>query len=375
MVELADIFRLHGSQYLAKFGDRMLPSHKKAMQDIGQCRTPALGGKVFACPEHPDQVEYSYHSCKNRACPKCQNGETTRWLEKQKENLLPVDYFLVTYTLPEPLREIARSNQKMIYDIFFKTSAKTFMELAGEKKHLGGKAGMMGILQTWANDMGYHVHIHYIVPGGALSFDGTKWLPHKYEDWFLPVKALSARFRKRLKQELQSRGFIDEVDSGVWSKDWVVHCEPVGKGIEVLKYVAPYVYRVAISNNRIESLDDGKVAFRFKDNTDQWQRRTLNAEEFIRRFLQHVLPKGFVKIRYYGFLAARHRKESLLNVRTLLDETPESPAAPQAESQPVNANGNEIHYCPICKRTMVLIREFYRNVYWERAPPDGRVNE
>jgi len=319
MVELADIFRIHGPDYLAKFGDRMAPSHKKAMQDIVQCRTPALGGIVYACPEHPEEMNYSYHSCKNRACPKCQNDETTRWLEKQIEHLLPVDYFMAAYTLPEELRKTARSNQKSVYNAFFRSSAQSFMELASHKKHLGGQTGMLGILQTWTRDMAYHVHIHYIVPGGALSFDGTIWTPHKYDDWLAPVQALSIRFKKQLKQELEILELIEQADSKVWSKDWVVHCKPVGRGHEVLKYVAPYVYRVAGSNNRIESLEHGRVTFRYKDSDDQWRRCTVDAEEFIRRFLQHVLPKGFVKIRYYGFLSARNRKESIKTIRTALD--------------------------------------------------------
>jgi len=356
----------------------MLPSHKKAMRNIEQCRTPDLGGKVYACPEHPDQMQYSYHSCKNRACPKCQNDETTRWLQKQIKHLLPVDYFLVTYTFPEDCREVARSNQKAVYDVFFKASAETFMELADEKRHLGGRTGMHGILQTWTRDMAYHVHIHYIVPGGALSFDGKKWIPHKYEDWLIPVRALSARFKKRFKQELESLGLIDQVDPRIWNKDWVVHCESVGRGTEVLQYVAPYVFRVAIANNRIESLDDGKVTFRFKDNLGQWQRRTLDAEEFIRRFLQHVLPKGFVKIRYYGFLAARNRKESIKKIRALLGENAEEPepsAVCHKESRPINADGKREHLCPKCGRTMVLVQQFYRNTHRERAPPDGWIND
>ena len=201
MVELADIFHLFGSKYRAKFGNRLLTSHKKAMLDIEQCRTPALGGSIYACPECRDQFEYSYHSCKNRACPKCQNEETTRWVKKQTGHLLPVDYFMVTYTLPEECRKVARSNQKDVYNAFFRASAGTFMELAKRKKRLGGKSGMLGVLQTWARNMAYHVHIHYIVPGGALSHDGTRWLPHRYKDWLVPVRALSARFKERFKKD------------------------------------------------------------------------------------------------------------------------------------------------------------------------------
>ena len=373
MVELADIFHRHGSEYQIKFEKGMLPSHKRAMRDIELCRTPALGGEVFACPEHPDEIKYSYHSCKNRACPKCQNHETTRWLEKQKELLLPVDYFMVTYTLPKECREITRSHQKTVYSLFFKASAKTFMELAGDKKHLGGQTGLMGVLQTWARNMAYHVHIHYIVPGGALSFDGKIWIPHRYEDWLVPVKVLSARFKKHFKEELAKIGLLEQVDAKVWNKDWVVHCEPVGSGCEVLKYIAPYIYRVAISNNRIESLDNATVTFQYKSNDGQWQHSSLDAEEFIRRFLQHVLPKGFVKIRYFGFLAARNRKKSLPKIRNLQQKESGTIEQFKMKSHSTAPTSNMEHLCSKCGRDMKLIHRFLRNTQNKRAPPNGWI--
>ena len=336
MVELADIFRIHGAEYRERFGDRMLPSHLRAMDDIEHCRTPARGGRVFACPSCPDELKYSYHSCGNRACPKCGNKETSRWLDQQRHFLLPVDYFMVTYTLPDECRAVARANQKSVYSAFFRASAATFIQLAAKPRHLDGLPGMMGVLQTWRRDMGYHVHIHYLVPGGALAADHSCWKPHRYGKWLLPQKALAARFKQRFERELGKLGLLDQVDPAVWSYDkkWVVDSMPAGTGETVLKYLAPYIHRIAISNHRIVALNDGKVTFRFKDrDNSQWRYMTLAAVQFIARFLQHTLPKGFVKIRYHGFLTARHRNEMLAEIRQLLPPAPDPAPSNQAKPQ------------------------------------------
>ncbi len=368
MVELADIFRLHGPAYRAKFDGRMLPSHLKAMQAIEQCRTETLGGHVYLCRDC-GETEYSYHSCKNRSCPKCQNEETTQWLEKQRALLLPVPYFLNTYTLPDELRDVARSHQETVYSILLQSSAAALKELALDPKYLGGKVGMVGVLQTWARDLASHLHVHYLVPGGALSLDDQKWLSPRYKDWLVPVKALSKVFRRKFKKALTKAGLIGQVPRRVWKKNWVVHCKPAGTGPEALQYLAPYIYRIAISNNRIEELENGQVTFRYKESdTGQWQRTTLPAEELIRRFLQHVLPKGFIKVRYYGFLSPTCR-ESLGKIKNLLgtvgsdnlsgnnDGTCQSPHAPQPEQK---------RSCRHCGGQLVLVFDLPRN---ERAPP------
>lgn len=296
MVEVADIFRLHGPDYRAKFAGRMLPSHRRAMEDICHCRTEALGGQVYYCANCQDH-RYSYHSCKNRHCPKCQNDQANEWLEKQQNLLLPVTHFLVTFTLPEELRLLARANQKIVYHILFRASSEALQQLALDPRFVGGRIGMVGVLHTWTRALVYHPHVHYIVTGGGLTEDG-RWNSSR-PDFLLPVKALSPIFRAKFRDQLKKTGLFNQVDERVWSKAWVVHSEPVGSGQAAFKYLAPYVFRVAISNNRILKLEDGQVTFKYKESaTDQIKFCTIPAEEFIRRFLQHVLPDRFIKLRY-----------------------------------------------------------------------------
>ncbi len=339
MVELADIFRRYGPDYIDRFGSKMLPSHRRALQDIVACRTEQMGGHLYCC-ENPDceHLVYAYHSCGNRSCPKCGQDKTQKWIEKQHNRLLPTHYFLVTVTLPCELRPIARSNQKVIYNLLFKSSAAALQKLAKDPRFVGGDIGMMGGLHTWQRDMGYHPHVHFIVPGGGLSPDRSKWLPSDTE-FFVPVEALSPIFRAKFRDALKKTALFDAVAPKVWQKNWVVHCKPVGDGNSALKYLAPYIYRVAITNNRIEKLEDGQVSFRFKNSdTDQWQTATMPAFDFIHRFLQHVLPKGFVKIRYYGFLSPI--KRNLLAVaKYLLGASRRSDVTPAVAEQ---------YICPHC---------------------------
>lgn len=361
MIELSDIFRLYGDEYRAKFKDRMLKSHLMAMQDIEECRTEAFGGHVFLCQDCQKQI-FSYHSCKNRHCPKCQNKETTEWLEKQSDNLLPVPYFFITVTLPSELRELTRSNQKVIYNIFFRSSASALKELALDPKFIGGQIGMVGVLQTWRSDMWYHPHIHYIVPGGGLSPDGKNWLSSRYQDFLVPVKALSKIFRGKFRDEIKKTELYQKIPKKVWKLKWVTHVEPAGSGKEVVKYLAPYVYRIAISNTRIEKLENRMVTFRFKDNqTNEWKRETLEVLEFIRRFLQHVLPKSFVKIRYYGFLCSSKRK-TLKTIKKLLGVINTEHVSKNQESK----NNEKPLSCPHCGGHLILIEKIYRK---KRAPP------
>ena len=328
MVELAEIFRRYGPEYIDQFGSRMLPSHRRAIYDIVGCRTEQMGGHLYCC-ENPQcqKVVYAYHSCGNRSCPKCGQDKTQRWLEKQRNVLLPIHYFLLTFTLPGELRSVARSNQKLIYNLLFKASAAALQKLAQDPRFVGGQIGMMGALHTWRRDLRYHPHVHFIVPGGGLSPDHSQWLPADSE-FLVPVEALSVIFRAKFREGLKKTDLFDAVSAEVWRKHWVVHCKPVGRGSHALKYLAPYVYRVAITNNRIEKLENDQVSFRFKSSqTQQWQTTTLPVFSFIHRFLQHAPPKGFVKIRYYGFLSAGKRnllsviKYLLASIR-VLDVTP-----------------------------------------------------
>jgi hypothetical protein len=357
MVELADIFRRYGPDYIEHFGSRMLPSHRRALHDIVACRTEQMGGHLYGC-ENPDceQLLYAYHSCGNRSCPKCGQDKTQRWIEKQHKLLLPTHYFLVTFTLPAELRPIARSNQKVIYNLLFKSSAAALQKLAKDPRFIGGQIGMMGGLHTWRRDMRYHPHVHFIVPGGGLSPDRSQWLPSD-TDFLVPVEALSPIFRAKFRDALKKTDIFKTVTAEVWQKDWVVHCKPVGNGDNALKYLAPYIYRAAITNNRIEKLENGKVTFRFKNSkTDQWETATLPAPEFIHRFLQHVLPKGFVKIRYYGFLSPV-KKNLLAVAKYLLGDRPCSNFSPALDNQ---------YSCPSCGANLQRIKLLPKLT---RAPP------
>lgn len=288
MVELADIFRLHGPAYRATFGDRIPASPLRAMQDIAQCRTEALGGHLFAC-EQCQQHHYSDHSCKNRPCPTCQHDQAHAWVEHQKSVLLPVTPFLVTFTVPEQRRSLTRSHQKTLYNILFRASSAAFQALALDPRFLGGRIGRIGVLHTWTRALLSHPHIHYSVPGGALSVDGT-WRPSR-QDVLVHVKPLAVLFRAKFADQLHKTALGALVDAHVWDKAWVVHCVPVGSGEHAFRSLARYLFRVAISHNRILTLEDGHVTFQYQESaTDQRKTCPLTAQECIRRFLQHVLP-------------------------------------------------------------------------------------
>jgi hypothetical protein len=360
MVEIADIFRRYGPLYRAKYGDKILPSHRQAMGAIERCRTAALGGHAYTC-ESCGEAQYQYHSCRNRHCPKCQNDKAQQWLEKQQDLLLPVPYFLLTVTLPSELRGVARSHQKQVYDFFFRTSAEAIQQLARDPRFVGGQMGLVGVLHTWGRNLSYHPHIHFLIPGGGWATDGQVWLPAR-NNFLLPVKALSRIVRAKFRDALRQTPLFALVPASVWRQAWVVHCQPVGSGLPALKYLAPYIFRVAISNNRILKLAEGKVTFRYRaSDTGKLRTCTLPAEEFIRRFLQHVLPKGFVKVRYYGFLASGCRQR-LASIRQQLDNPPAGPSpglenGAEAELQIEEHQAddpapNPVLLCPSCGQVM-----------------------
>lgn len=370
MPEAADIFRTCAPEYLAKYGKHILPSHKRAITDIVLCRTRPLGGKTYYC-EPCDKYRYSYHSCKNRACPKCGNDDATNWLTAQNALLLPVPYFLVTSTLPAQLRPVARSNQKLIYGLLLRCTAEAIQLLAHDPEWVGGNIGLLGVLQTWKRNMDYHVHAHFIVPGGGLSPDGKHWLPAQ-RDFLMPGKAvaniLRAKCRDALKKlarsEAEGADIFERVPQKVWHTDWVVDIEPVGKGRSALKYLAPYIFRIAISNKRIVGFSEDKVSFTYQDNKGKWHKETLAAERFMSRFLQHVLPKHFMKVRYYGFLSSRKR-DALEDIKELFDlfksETQKS------SSDCEFATVLRVMRCPRCGSEMVFIKEIKPDRW--RAPP------
>jgi hypothetical protein len=355
MTELADIFRQHGTAYLTKFAERILPSHRQAMRAILNCRTEVLGGHVYHCDDCGED-RYSYHSCRNRHCPKCQYEAAEEWLNRKQEMLMPVPYFLLTFTLPAKLRDLVRRHQSLLYNLLFRTSAAATQQLARDPRFVGGQIGMIGILHTWGRNLHYHPHVHYLVPGGGLSDDGQHWLPSA-EDFLVHVKPLSRLFRAKFCHALRKTPLFASVSPDIWKQEWVVHCKAVGNGLGALRYLAPYIFRVAISNNRILNLADGKVTFRYTDtNTKQTRCTTVAAEEFIRRFLQHVLPKGFVKIRYYGLFSPGLRQR-LRQARRLLEADNIHLENPEQPSSTVATKPEGDHYCcPRCGQVMRTIK-------------------
>ncbi len=348
MVEVAEIFRLHGPAYREKFSDRLLPSHRRAMQDIEQCRTATRGGQVYFC-QQCQQQRYSYHSCKNRHCPKCGNEQATAWLQAQHHLLLPTHYFLVTFTLPAELRAIARSHQKLIYNLLFRAASQALLKLAQDPRFCGGLIGMVGVLHTWTRALLYHPHVHFIVTGGGLGQE-QRWLAAR-KDFLVPVKALSPIFRAKFLEQLCQCDLFQQVPQQVWQQAWVVHSQPIGSGLAAFKYLAPYIFRVAISNQRIIKLNEGRVTFKYKDSaTKQIKFATVTAEEFMRRFLQHVLPNRFVKVRYYGLLAPACR-QLLQQVRQRLSASTGKlkPALLKTTTPPTQLS------CPDCGGPLTLL--------------------
>jgi len=358
---LGEIFRRYGPAYRAKFGDRMPANHRAAMAAIEQCRTEALGGHVYTCPRCAT-TRYHYHSCRNRHCPTCQQGHAQGWLAQQQDLLLPVPYFLVTFTLPAQLRRIARQHPRRIYALLFRSSATALQQLAADPRFLGGQIGMVGVLQTWTRDLRYHPHIHYLVPAGALAPAASTWLPVTGRV-LVHVKPLARLFRGKVRAALRQLGLATGVPSETWTKPWVVDCRPVGSGQAALKYLAPYVFRVALTNNRIVSVANDEVTFRYRvGDSKKTKTCTLPAEQFIARFLQHVLPKGFVKVRYYGLFSPANR-QLVAQVRELLAMA-KAACAPPPAVQVVASGAPEQpepapYRCPACgtvmQRTQVLL--------------------
>jgi Putative transposase/Transposase zinc-binding domain len=357
MTTLGDIFRRYGPQHRARYGQHMSADQHAAMHAIEQCRTEALGGHVYRCPSC-QFTRYSYHSCRNRHCPTCQQDATQAWFAEQHALLLPVPYFLVTFTLPSELRAIARAHPETIYPLLFRTSAAALQQLAQDPRFLGGQIGMLGVLQTWTRDLRYHPHVHYLVPALALTPDAKRWLVGKH-DFLVHVKPLGQLFRAKFRIGLRQTPGTGQVDARVWAKSWVVDCRPVGSGLSALKYLAPYIFRIALNNNRIEQVTNEMVTFRYTEGkTGVHKRATLGIDSFIGRFLAHVLPKGFVKVRYYGLLAVGKRKllsevRSILALRQAVAPLLCTAAASEPLVVPPEA---DVRRCPSCGQPMQLVQ-------------------
>jgi hypothetical protein len=399
--EVANVFRQYGSAYQA---DHELPLlHLKVMDAIVKCRTEELGGHLDACDRCGYQHPF-YNSCRNRHCPKCGCLAKERWLAARKNELLPVAYFHTVLTLPDDLKAIALVNQRVIYDILFRAGSETLLTLGRDPKHLGGEIGLLAVLHTWGQNLLEHPHLHCIVTGGGLSpacpeqgrRDGHKWfLPNKTtkkRNFFVHVDVISDLFKKKflayLKQAYQTgklefvgktayladkRAFQKLIDT-LYNKKWVTYCkEPFGNPKAVLAYLARYSHRVAISNNRIVKLEDSKVTFKWRDNKDGGQEKlmTLDAFEFIRRFLLHVLPKNFYKIRYYGIWSSRNRKTKLKKCQEILQYNPDSDLAESAslgwEDLLYELTGIDARLCPKCQKGRMVTIEILPKM--KAAPP------
>lgn len=304
MPAVADVIRRHQESYLERHGEAVPQPHRKVLDTLAACRTGRLGTVVFACNDC-GQRHHIGRSCGNRHCATCQQDKARAWLQRQTERLLPCPYFLVTFTLPAELRPFARSNQRVAYNAFFRASSDAIKLLAADPKYIGTPCpGFFGVLHTWGRQLPYHPHLHYVVAGGGPSPDAQRWLSAR-ADFLMPGKALAKLCRAKFRDAMKAGGVFERIDPAVWSKDWVVDLQSVGDGRRALHYLAPYIFRVAISDHRIRACDDHQVVFTYR-KTGSRRLRSLGLEphEFLRRFLQHVLPSGFQKVRYYGFLSA-----------------------------------------------------------------------
>ncbi len=356
MLEVADIVRLHGAAYRQQYGNTLNTDRKRALQDIAACRTPFFGGHVYQC-DHCQEKVFSYHSCRNRSCPKCHQNQTKCWLSQQRQRLLPCSYFLVTFTLPAELRPLARSHPKKIYSLLMKAAADALQALAHDPSFLGARVGALAVLHTWTRAMLFHPHVHMLVTAGGLSPDSHSWVHPKHPRFLVPDPALSAIFRAKFCAALKKAGLLRFVPAAVWTIRWVVHSQHAGRGDKVLDYLARYVFRIAIANSRLESLVDGVVRFRYRDNkTQQIRHVSVPATDFIHRFLQHVLPKSVTKVRYYGIFSPACRRRLDL-ARQLL-----TPALGHSDSitARVPENSGPIPVpppirCPLCQTGVLLL--------------------
>ncbi len=315
MNSIQEIFRTHGDAYLQRYGENMPTSHRKVISAIRNCGTGYFGVHTFACDDCRE-AHRSGSSCGNRHCPVCQAGKSDEWLEKQEAKALPVTYFMNTFTVPRELRDIFRKNPKVCYAALFKAAADAMKKLAKDPRHVGCDiAGFTGILHTWTRQLEYHPHVHFIVPGGGLDREGAEW-KNSGAGYFIPARALSKIYRAKLIELLKEAGL--DVPDSVWETDWVVDCRHVGDGRNALKYLAQYVFRVAIAPSRILNVTGTEVTIKYTPTGSKvWKKMTLDIFEFMRRYLQHVLPHGFTKVRHYGFMSP-NSKTGLQAIRDLI---------------------------------------------------------
>jgi hypothetical protein len=374
--EVADIVRAAGRSFIERNRSRLTWQHLRVLRAIERCRTATLGGHLDQCSRCGHQA-ISYNSCRNRHCAKCQTNARDKWLAAREAELLDTRYVHVVFTLPHQLSQLTLANKRIVYDLLFRASAATLLEIAADPKHLGAKIGFLSVLHTWGQNVLHHPHVHCVIPGGGLSPDHQHWIQPRYA-FFLPVKVLSRVFRGKFTAGLKSafrkgqlafpgslRPLVEEPAfrsflRSLFRQDWFVYAKPpFGRPLHVLHYLARYTHRVAISNHRIVAFADGQVTFRWKDYAHGSKQKlmTVTAEEFLRRFLLHVLPHGFVRIRFFGFLANRRRKALLPLCQQLLRMcTPSSPDV--ANHKACSRASRALWQCPLCGGEMLLVQCF-----------------
>ena len=384
-LEVADLVRAAGDAFIERSRQWITWKHVKVLLAIVRCRTAALGGHLDECTRCGHRA-ISFNSCRNRHCPKCQAGARERWLEKRRRELLPTPYVHAVFTLPRELAPLALQNKKVVYDLLFRTSAETLLEVARDPKHLGAEIGFFSVLHTWNQRLQHHPHVHCVAAAGGLAPDHTRWMPSPYR-FFLPVKVLSRVFRGKFVAGLKNAFHHDKLEfyghlaplaeprtfaawlRSLFRHDWVVYAKPPFGGPEhTLRYLSGYTHRVAISNRRLVALEQGNVTFRWRDSAHGNKQRlqTLPVDEFLRRFLLHLLPRGFVRIRNFGFLANRQRAVLLPLCFRLLQDAAEISAA---TAFPVADHSHSLWNCPVCGGTMHVVERLSAAQLFLRSPP------
>jgi hypothetical protein len=378
--EVADVFRRYGETYRNNHGASLSTAQRRVMTAIEVCRTAALGGHLERC-DQCGQERNCFNSCRDRHCPKCQSLARAKWIEDRQAELLEVGYFHVVFTVPQEIADIAYQNKELVLGILFRVTAETLRTIAADPKHLGAEIGFFAVLHSWGQNLQFHPHLHCVVPGGGLSPDGERWVSCRRPDFFLPVRVLSSLFQRLLLEALQTAfdsgqlQFFHSLESlrnpvafarhlaKAEAHDWVVYAKrPFAGPQQVLDYVGRYTHRVAISNNRLVDIEGDQVQFKWKDyrHGDQIKKMTLSADEFIRRFLMHVMPNGFHRIRYYGFLGNRYRNQKLSQCRRLLGmqttEPPANPPKPKKEyhERYEELTGRSLRQCPSCQQGQMI---------------------
>jgi hypothetical protein len=362
-LELGDVVRRFHDAYQQRYGDLLLPSQRRALNDIADCMTAAMGGGRYRCNDC-DNDFWSYHGCRNRSCPKCHGRQIADWLETRTAELLPCEYFHLTATVPSELRPLCRRHQKILYGLLMKTAAEAVRDLAAQTRFVGAQVGILAALHTWTGQLHLHPHVHMLVTGGGVSDDGTTW-HHAPNGFLVPVKKLSPMIADRFANKLRTEHpeLYAQVPSKTWKREWCSYCQPCGNGKDaVLSYLARYVFRIAISNSRLVAMDDTHVTFRYKvRKTGLWKTERVEGVEFLRRFLLHVLPKGFHKVRYYGLWHPAQRQRQA-HARLLLEL-----------AQPPTEDGHVLCVGDLAEEALA-ISDMEAHGYAVKCPKCGGVN-